>query len=73
MKKRSSLHHAINISSSSTDASFDMEELLFEKGAKADIKDIFDRTPLYYCFVKIGREHDRSPIDPSETVSSLLA
>ena len=49
-----------------------MEELLFKEGAKANIKDIFDRTPIYYCFVKIGREHDRSSIDPCLTVSSLL-
>ncbi|KAM3134056.1 hypothetical protein pb186bvf_013782, partial [Paramecium bursaria] len=73
LNKRSSLHHAINISSSCTNVSFDVGELLFKKGAKADIKDIFERTPFYYCFVKIGKEFDRSPIDPSETVSTLLA
>ena len=72
MKRRSSLHHAINISSLSTDVSFDMEDLLLKEGAKADIEDMFGRTPLYYCFIKIGGEHERSPIDPRQMVKKLV-
>lgn len=37
------------------------------------MKDKLQRTPLFYAFTKIGRENEKSEIDPFETVSSILA
>lgn len=53
-KLRTSLHHAVNMSNSQADASFEMEELLTNSGAKANISDKKKRTPIFYAFVKIA-------------------
>jgi len=51
---RTALHHAINSSSSSADASFEMESLLLKHKADPNIRDERGRVPLHYAFVKIG-------------------
>lgn len=35
--------------------------------------DKYNRTPIFYAFVKIGSPFDKTEIDPFETVSSLCA
>jgi len=69
--QRTALHHAINVGSTSADASFEMEELLIKYGADINALDSRGRTPLHYAFVKIGSPFDYSHIDPVETVTSL--
>ena len=71
--KRTALHHAVNCSNSSADASFEMEQALIKHGARADLVDRNNRTPLFYAFVKLGQLTDFTEIDPFETVSSLAA
>jgi ankyrin repeat protein len=63
----------LNISSSSADASFELEQALLIGGARADLKDKNNRTPLFYAFIKISKPFDKTEIDPFETVSSLCA
>ena len=70
---RTALHHAVNLGTGRPDATFEMEDLLIACGSKANIKDKFGRTPLYYAFVKIDRPFENYEIDPFETVSSLCA
>lgn len=69
--KRTPLHHAVNVASTSADASFEMEDLLLRSGANINAIDERGRTPLHYAFVKIGKPFDVSHIDPVETVTSL--
>ena len=70
-KDRNSLHHAVNTSSSSADASFEMENLLIRHSADINAKDVRGRTPLHYAFIKIGKPDEKTQIDPVETVTSL--
>jgi len=67
-KQRTPLHLAVNQSVSSTDASFDVEELLLQHKAQVrthyhlhpqvNAKDYLSRTCLHYCFIKIGNFQD---------------
>jgi hypothetical protein len=63
----------VNKGSGESDTSFEIEEILITRGAKADIVDKRGRTPIFYSFVKIGNPFENSEIDPFETVSSLCA
>jgi len=70
---RTPLHFAVNSSTNSTDSSFELEEYLLSQGANVNARDVRQRVPLHYSFVKIGgvkyRNVDKT--DPIETVSSL--
>ena len=71
--KRNALHWAINNSSHSADASYELEETLLKYGTKVNQIDERGRVPLHYAFVKIGKPFDRSMVDPIETVANLLS
>lgn len=70
-KGRNLLHHAVNMSSSTADATFETEQLLIDHGVAINHVDKQGRVPLHYAFVKIRNWNDASQIDPIETVSSL--
>lgn len=70
---RNLLHVAINMSSSSADATFETEQLLIDLGVDINVKDCRGRVPLHYAFVKMKNHKESSAIDPIETVSSLCA
>lgn len=70
-KGRNLLHHAVNLSSATADASFETEQLLLDLGVEINQKDHHNRTPLHYAFVKIGNWSSHQTVDPIETVSSL--
>jgi ankyrin repeat protein len=70
-KGRNLLHHAINMSSATADATFETEQFLIDNGVDINLKDQKDRTPLHYAFVKIQDWKNSNQIDPIETVSSL--
>jgi len=70
-KGRNLLHHAVNMSSASADATFESEQQLIDFGVNINLKDRHNRTPLHYAFVKIKDWSIKSNIDPIETVSSL--
>ena len=70
-KKRNCLHHAVNMSSATADATFETEQLLIELGVNINQRDHHNRTPLHYAFVKIGDWSNTSQSDPIETVSSM--
>lgn len=50
-----------------------MEQILIKSGAKCDIRDVYNRTPLFYAFTKFDDPKNTKEIDPFESVSSLLA
>ncbi len=70
-KGRNLLHHAINMSSATADATFESEQFLIDHGVDINLKDQKNRTPLHYAFVKIQDWKNKTQIDPIETVSSL--
>ena len=70
-KGRNLLHHAINMSSATADASFETEQILIDLGVDINLVDAKGRVPLHYAFVKIQDWNNSSSIDPIETVSSL--
>ncbi len=70
-KGRNLLHHAINMSSATADATFETEQFLIERGVEINLRDNKDRVPLHYAFVKIQSWNDNAQIDPIETVSSI--
>lgn len=70
-KGRNLLHHAINMSSATADATFETEAFLIERGVEINLRDNKQRTPLHYAFVKISDWRNAQQIDPIETVSSL--
>ena len=70
-KGRNLLHHAVNMSSASADATFETEHQLIELGININLRDRHGRIPLHYAFVKIKDWKRNSSIDPIETVSSL--
>jgi len=70
-KGRNLLHHAVNMSSASADATFETEQQLIDYGIEINLRDRHNRTPLHYAFVKIKDWQNKSNIDPIETVSSL--
>ena len=70
-KGRNLLHHAVNMSSATADATFETEALLIELGIEINVRDQRGRVPLHYAFVKIKNWKENSPVDPIETVSSL--
>lgn len=70
-KRRNLLHYAVNMSSASSDASFEVERLLIDLGIEINARDKANRTPLHYAFVKIGDWENKTAVDPIETVSSL--
>ena len=72
LELRTSLHHAVNMSTADANATFEMEELLINYKASMNEIDKRGRTPLHYAFVKIGKPFDYQIIDPIETVSSLM-
>ena len=67
------LHHAVNVSSATADASFETEQLLIDLGININQRDNKMRVPLHYAFVKIRDWNLSSMIDPIETVSSLCS
>ena len=71
--KRSALHWAINNSSTSSDASYELEELLLKHGCNVNQIDERGRTPLHYAFVKVGKPFNFSEIDPIEVVANLIS
>jgi len=70
-KGRNLLHHAVNMSSASADATFESEQQLIDLGIELNLRDRHNRTPIHYAFVKIKGWNNKSNIDPIETVSSL--
>lgn len=52
-KGRNLLHHAINMSSATADATFETEQFLIDRGVDINLRDIKQRVPLHYAFVKI--------------------
>lgn len=52
-KQRNLLHHAVNMSSASADATFDSEQILIDLGIDLNARDEKGRVPLHYAFVKI--------------------
>lgn len=70
-KGRNLLHHAVNMSSATADATFETEATLIDLGININLIDRNNRTPLHYAFVKIKNWNEVSAIDPIETVSSL--
>jgi len=70
-KNRTPLHIAVDASSSS-DTSFNIEEVLLKAGADINACDALGRSPLHYAFVKMGNKFlDSSKIDPIEEVAAL--
>ena len=65
------LHHAVNMSSATADATFETEQFLIDRGVELNLRDQAGRTPLHYAFVKIRDWKNNKQIDPIETVSSL--
>ena len=70
-KMRNLLHYAVNMSSASSDASFEVERTLIDLGININARDRLSRTPMHYAFVKIGDWKNETAVDPIETVSSL--
>lgn len=70
-KGRNLLHHAVNMSSATADATFETEQQLIDLGININLKDNRLRVPLHYAFVKIKNWTDKSQLDPIETVSSI--
>ncbi len=70
-KGRNLLHHAINMSSATADATFETEQFLIDRGVDINLRDNKGRVPLHYAFVKIQDWKSSQQIDPIETVSSL--
>lgn len=52
-KGRNLLHHAINMSSATADATFETEQFLIDRGVDINLRDGKGRVPLHYAFVKI--------------------
>ena len=72
-KGRNLLHFAINMSSATADATFEIEQQLIDLGVDINKRDYVGRVPLHYAFVKIKLWSDSHQIDPIETISSLCA
>lgn len=47
------LHHAVNMSAATADATFETEQLLIDLDIDINLRDNKDRVPLHYAFVKI--------------------
>lgn len=73
IKKRTSLHIAFDVSEATANASFDMESLLLLYKADINALDCRNRSPLHYCFIKIGKSQNMEQIDPIESVSSACS
>ena len=71
--KRSALHWAINNSSTSSDASYEIEELLLKHQCDINQIDVRGRIPIHYAFVKIGKPYDTKEIDPIEVVANITS
>ena len=69
---RNSLHWAINFSDAGANSSFEIEEILIRGGVQVNSKDLLNRTPLHYPFVKIENFVVDSNIDPIESINSLM-
>lgn len=54
-KGRNLLHHAVNMSSATADATFETEQFLIDRGVELNLRDDRLRTPLHYAFVKMGK------------------
>jgi ankyrin repeat protein len=59
-KGRNLLHHAVNMSSATADATFETEQFLIDKGININLRDNKQRTPLHYAFVKIQKWREAS-------------
>ena len=70
-KGRNLLHHAVNMSAATADATFETEQLLIDLKININLRDHKHRVPLHYAFVKIKDWNVSTQIDPIETVSSL--
>lgn len=63
---RNVLHHAVNMSSATADATFETEQLLIDLGVDINHKDERRRVPLHYAFVKMKSWKTATHIDPIE-------
>ena len=70
--KRNVLHQAINNSSDSSDQSLDLEIALLRNKCDIFAKDIRQRFPLHYAFVKVGQHRESRRIDPIEVCSMVV-
>ena len=52
---RSPLMHALDVASTDSDASFEMEALLIDSGARINDRDIYGKNALHYAFVKFDK------------------
>ncbi|TRY73067.1 hypothetical protein TCAL_13884 [Tigriopus californicus] len=69
---RNALHLAINSSSDSADQALDLELTLLRSNVDVMTKDIRERYPLHYAFVKIGAHANHSRTDPIEVCSMIV-
>lgn len=69
---RNALHLAINSSSDSADQALDLEMTLLRSKVDVMTKDIRERYPLHYAFVKIGAHANHSRADPIEVCSMVV-
>ena len=70
--KRNALHQAVNNSSDSSDQSLDLEIALLRNKCDIFAKDIRQRFPLHYAFVKVAKHRDTHRIDPIEVCSMVV-
>ena len=70
--QRNALHNAVNSSSDSADQSLDLEIALLRNKCDIFAKDVRDRFPLHYAFVKVGKHTDHSRMDPIEVCSMIV-
>eukprot|EP01133_Synstelium_polycarpum_P003444 gene3444-3911_t len=74
-QQRNALHYSINASTCDANTSFELEALLIGAGVPLNATDYLGRTPLHYCFIKMGVNNISSStsFDPIQTVSALCS
>jgi ankyrin repeat protein len=73
LHNRNLLHIALNYASTSANADIKIEKLLIAQGVGLNDKDIRERTPLHYSFVKINHSNASDMIDPIKSVAAYCA
>ena len=71
-KGRNALHYSLNYSTVTLDSNFDIEKFLLENAIDINRRDVYQRPPLHYLFVKFDKEDIDESIDPIEAITSLL-